>query len=93
VQDPLDAPLMGSNMIQGPKTEIRRHSAGTESGCQLPRRFLSTPEEFVPETGAIGSILKLSFERIPSAPKSDFVYDLDVRFSAGCTWSPKQTRT
>ena len=37
VQDPLDAPLIGSNTIQGPKTERRCHSAGTEIGRQLPR--------------------------------------------------------
>jgi len=37
MQDPLDAPLVGSNMIQSPKTERRRRSAGTESVRQLPR--------------------------------------------------------
>ena len=35
MQDPLDAPLMGSNMIQGPKTKRQRHSIGTDSGCQI----------------------------------------------------------
>ena len=40
MQDPLDAPLMGSNMIQGPKTKRRRRSAGTETGRQLPRIIL-----------------------------------------------------
>ena len=42
VQDPLDTPLMGSNTIQGPKTERRRRSAGSDSGCQLFGRFLLT---------------------------------------------------
>ena len=35
LQDPLDAPLMGFNTIQGPKTKRHRHSAGTDSGRQL----------------------------------------------------------
>ena len=37
MQDPLDAPLMGSNTIQGPKTERRRRSVGIETGHQLSR--------------------------------------------------------
>jgi len=35
VQDPLDAPLMGSHTIQGPKTERQHRSAGTDSIRQL----------------------------------------------------------
>ena len=68
VQDPLDAPLMGSNMIQGPKTERRRRSAGSDSGHQLFGRFLSTPDEFGLETGSIGSVLKLSFHPYKERP-------------------------
>ena len=37
VQEPLDAPLMDSNMIQGPKTERQHCSARTDSVCQLSR--------------------------------------------------------
>ena len=33
--DPLDAPLMGSTTIHGPKAKIRRRSAGTDSGRHL----------------------------------------------------------
>ena len=37
VQDPLGAPLMGSNTIQDPKTERRRRSAGIETERRIPR--------------------------------------------------------
>ena len=39
VQDHLDAPLMGSNMIQGPKTERRRRSAVIDSRCQFVQKI------------------------------------------------------
>jgi hypothetical protein len=37
MQDPLDTPLLGSNMIQGPKTKKQHRSTGTDSGCQFVR--------------------------------------------------------
>jgi hypothetical protein len=37
VQDPLDTPLLGSNMIQGPNTKKWRRSAWTDFRRQLAR--------------------------------------------------------
>ena len=40
VQDPLDAPLVASNTIQGPKIKRQRHSTETDSGCQIIRMIV-----------------------------------------------------
>ena len=68
MQDPLDAPLMGSNMIQGPKTERRRRSAGSDSGRQIVRMISVDSDEFGLETSAIVSVLKLSFQPYKGRP-------------------------
>jgi len=52
----------GLNSIHGPKTEKGWCNTETDSGCHLISTIPSTPDEFEPETSAIGSVLKLSFQ-------------------------------
>ena len=70
VQDPLDAPLMGSNTIQGPKTERKDGVAAPDQilDVNLFGQFPSTLDEFGLEIGSIGSLLKLSFQPYKERP-------------------------
>jgi len=53
---------MGSHTIQGPKTGRQHCSAGQILYVKFLGQFPSTPNEFGPETGAIESVLELSFQ-------------------------------
>jgi hypothetical protein len=66
VQDPLDAPRMGPDMIHGPKDDVAAPEQILD--VNLCRRFPSTPDEFGPETGYIGSFLQLSFHPYKEHP-------------------------
>ena len=68
MQDPLDATLMDSKKIQGPKAQ---------DGGATPKQFLEvdlfelfplTPDEFDYETDAIGKIISLAFHPYKERP-------------------------
>jgi hypothetical protein len=59
---PLDAPLLGSDMIHGSKPKIRCHNTWTNSGNYLFHKFRSTQILVVYETSPIGNIISLSFQ-------------------------------
>jgi hypothetical protein len=47
VQTPIDATLMGSNIIHGPKAKIQWHSTGTDSGRQLAQSIPDDSERIL----------------------------------------------
>jgi hypothetical protein len=61
MQDPPGRTPNGLNMIHGPKIEIRDATPRHILDVILFQRFLSTPDAFGPDTGAIGSMSQLSY--------------------------------
>jgi hypothetical protein len=93
VVDPLDAPLLGSTTIHGPKAKIRRRSTGAVSG----RHFLLT----IPvDSGIIWmwdwchwKLYEIVFPTICGSSKSDSVCGMGVQSKADCSWTPRWTRS
>ena len=64
----LDAPLMGSREIQGPKAKNGGAAPGQILDLYLFRRFPLTLVEFGCETRSIGKVMKLSFRAYEERP-------------------------